>query len=52
MSLSWTLVYSSSSACRKLTERQKELVVEFAKTENLVDGSVKGVDAGQHDSAH
>ena len=32
---------------RKLTPRQKELVTEFAKTENFVDGTVEGVDSGQ-----
>ena len=39
---------SSLPASRKLIARQKELVVEFAKTESLVDGVVQGAGTVQH----
>lgn len=32
--------------CRKLTDRQKELLTEYAKTEQLENGTVDGVDQG------
>ena len=43
-----SLLSSCFPASRKLTARQKELVMEFAKTESLVDGVVQGVGTVQH----
>ena len=41
------LNYNIFCSIRKLTPRQKELITEFARTENLVDGTVNGVEEGQ-----
>lgn len=40
-------VFTKSILSRKLTAHQKELITEFAKSENLVNGTVDGVDEGQ-----
>ena len=32
--------------CSKLTERQRELVLEYAKTEQLENGTVNGLERG------
>lgn len=45
---SFTFTFTLLLFLRKLTSRQKELITEFAKTENLANGTIDGIDKGQY----
>ena len=50
----WLALYYVSfvsflSLFRKLTDQQRELITQFAQTENLSNGTVDGIDQGQCD---